>query len=331
MSSRISLQRRIDDYLAERRRLGFELHSRDTLLASFARYVASQHHRGPLTVELIAAWARCDKGNRGTPGTWARRLALLRHFARYLKQFEPDTEIPEELLFGPEPGRVAPHIFHEDEIIELLAAAGQLKPQGSIRPVTYETLFGLMAATGVRVSEAIHLRDADVDLKHGMLTIRQTKFAKSRQLPIHPSTVAALARYRRQRARHVATTADMPFLISSRGRRLGQPLGDRQAHRVFNTLRDGLGLVNRGAHAAPRLHDLRHNSRTRIIPHTDLRGLKSPGENTRLMPPPMRNNQRLFKKASRRSSGRKRGARTSMVAVLAKPSVAIKSTQILWQ
>lgn len=265
MSKHISLQARIDDYLAERRRLGFALRSRDTLLASFARYVTSQHHRGPLTVELMADWARCDKGNRGTPGTWARRLALLRHFARYLKQFEPDTEVPDELIFGPEPGRVTPHIYREEEIVELLAAARKLGPRGSLRPMTFETLFGLMASTGLRVSEAIHLRDADVDLKRGMLTIRQTKFAKSRQLPLHPSTVEALARYRRQRIRHASSTADTPFLIGSRGQRLGLPLGDRQVHRVFNTLRDSLGWVNRGAHEAPRLHDLRHTFAVRRL------------------------------------------------------------------
>ena len=236
MSRRTSLQARIDDYLAERRRLGFELHSRDTLLASFARYVTSRHHRGPLTAELMADWARCDKRNKGTPGTWARRLALLRHFACYLKQFEPDTEVPDELIFGPEPGRVAPHIYREEEIVELLVAARKLGPRGSLRPATFEILFGLMASTGLRISEAIHLRDADVDLKRGMLTVRQTKFAKSRQLPVD-----ALVRYRRQRARHVPTTADTPFLIGSRGRRLGQPLSDRQAHRVFNALRDSLG------------------------------------------------------------------------------------------
>lgn len=133
------------------------------------------------------------------------------------------------------------------------------------RPATYETLFGLMASTGLRVSEALHLRDADVDLKRGMLTIRQTKFAKSRLLPVHPTTVAALAKYRKARARHVTTAADMPFLISSRGRRLGKPLGDRQAHRVFNMLRDGLGWVNRGGHAAIRLHDLRHTFAVRRL------------------------------------------------------------------
>lgn len=265
MNARISLQARIDDYLAERRRLGFVLRSRGSLLAGFARYVEGRHHQGPLTVELMADWARQDKRNSGTPETWAYRLAVLRRFARYLKQFEPDTEVPDELLFGPEPGRVAPHIYREEEIVDLLAAARRLGPAGSLRPMTYETLFGLMASSGLRVSEALHLRDADVDLKRGMLTVRQTKFAKSRQLPLHPSTIEALARYRRQRARHVHTTVDMPFLIGSRGRRLGQPLSDRQAHRVFNALRDSLGWVNRGAHDAPRLHDMRHTFAVRRL------------------------------------------------------------------
>ena len=271
MSARISLQARIDGYLAERRRLGFHLRSWDTFLAGFARYVASRHHRGPLTVELMTDWVRQGKGGHGSPGTWARRLVKLRLFVRYLKQFELDTEVPDESIFGPVPGRVAPHIYHDGEIVELLAAARKLGPRGSLRPSTFETLFGLMASTGLRVSEAIHLRDGDVDLKHGMLIVRQTKFAKSRQLPLHPSTVDALARYRRQRARRVPTTPDTPFLIGSRGRRLGQPIGERQAHRVFNALRDSQGWVNRGAHDAPRLHDLRHTFAVRrmMLWHAD--------------------------------------------------------------
>jgi len=271
MSAHISLQRRIDDYLEERRRLGFVLRSSDTFLSGFASYVTRRHHRGPLTAELMADWVRQGKGGQGSPETWVRRLGKLRSFVRYLKQFEPDTEVPDESIFGPEPGRVAPHIYHEEEIVELLAAARQLGPHGSLRPMTFETLFGLMASTGLRVSEAIHLRDDDVDLKHGMLTIRQTKFAKSRQLPLHPSTVMALSHYRRMRARYVPTTADSPFLIGSRGQRLGQPIGERQAHRVFNALRDSLSWVNRGAHAAPRLHDLRHTFAVRrmLLWHAD--------------------------------------------------------------
>lgn len=271
MSTHVSLQQRINDYLAERRCLGFELRSWDTFLTGFARYVADQKHRGPLTADLMIEWARQDKWQRGTPPTWSVRLAKIRLFARYLKQFEPETEVPEELSFGPERGRLAPHIFHDQEVIDLLAAARRIGPPGSIRPATYETLFGLMASAGLRVSEALHLRDADVDLKRGLLTIRQTKFAKSRLLPVHPTTVAALAKYRKERERHVPTTAEMPFLISSRGRLLGKPLSDRQAHRVFNALRDQLGWVNRGGHAAIRLHDLRHTFVVRRLMrwHTD--------------------------------------------------------------
>ncbi len=265
MSRRRSLQARIDDYLAERRRQGFHLHSRDSFLSAFARFVEAKHHRGPLTAELMVEWVRAGKNGHGDAGTWAHRWGRLRHFICYLQQFEPETEVPEASLFGPEPGRVAPHIYRDDEIADLLAAARTLGPVGSLRPFTYETLFGLMASTGLRVSEAIHLRNADVDLKRGMLTIRQTKFAKSRQLPIHPSTVKALARYRKQRERHLPTTDGMPFLISSRGRRLGLLLGERQAHRVFTGLRDDLGWINRGGHDAPRLHDLRHTFAVRRL------------------------------------------------------------------
>jgi integrase len=213
----------------------------------------------------MADWVRKGKGGLGTPETWYRRMAKLRRFVRYLQQFEPQTEIPEESIFGHEPARLAPHIYREKEIVELLAAARKLGPRGHLRSATFETLFGLLASTGLRVSEAIHLRDADVDLKRRMLTVRQTKFAKSRQLPLHPSTVEALARYRRERLRHVPTIADPPFFIGSRGRRLGQPLGERQVHRVFNALRDSLDWANRGTHAAPRLHDLRHTFAVRRL------------------------------------------------------------------
>lgn len=259
MSAHISLQARVADYLAERRRLGFELGTMGLALASFTRYTNSVHHRGPLSIDLMAEWARHDKRNRGNPQTWARRLKLLRPFTRYLRQFDPRTEVPDDSVFGPVRGRVAPHIYREEEIVDLLAAAHELRPHGGLRPATFETLFGLIASAGLRVSEALDLLDADVDLKFAMLTVRQTKFAKSRQLPLHPSTVEALMRYRRLRNRQVRTTDATPFFVGTRGRLLGQPLGDRQVHRVFNELRDQLGWVNRGAHDGPRIHDLRHS------------------------------------------------------------------------
>jgi integrase len=107
---------------------------------------------------------------------------------------------------------------------------------------------------------------ADVDLKSGTLTIRRSKFGKSRLVPLHPSAVAALARYRNQRALHAQSTPETPFFVATRGRLLGQPLGDRQVHRIFEQLRGKLGWVDRGAHGAPRIHDMRHNSESRIIP-----------------------------------------------------------------
>ena len=130
-----------------------------------------------LTVEVMADWARRDKGNSDKPATWARRLVQIRMFARYLQQFEPNTEVPDDTIFGRIGQRLAPHIYSDQEIVELLAAARRLGP-ARLRGATYETLFGLIASTGLRVSEAVDLQDADVDLKSGMLTIRRTKFAK---------------------------------------------------------------------------------------------------------------------------------------------------------
>lgn len=263
MSARANLQARVQQYLAERRKVGFELHSPGLILANFACYVAQVQHRGPLTVEVMADWARQTRS--GERGAAARRLMSLRPFARWLRQFEPRTEIPDEPIFGPEPGRIAPHIYREDEIVELLAAAKALHPAGSLRSATYQTLFGLLASSGMRISEALALRDADVDLRSGVLMIRQTKFAKSRLVPVHSSTVRALTRYRRLRSLQVATTADTPFFVGTRGQRLGQPLSDRQVHRVFDQLRKQLGWVDRGAHGVPRVHDLRHTFAVRRL------------------------------------------------------------------
>jgi site-specific recombinase XerD len=229
---------------------------------NFARYVDAQEHDGPLTVELMAQWARQDKWQRGDPATWARRLKLLRPFTRYLRQFEPRTEVPDETIFGPIQERLTPHIYSEQEIVDLLAAARALRPPGGLRPVVYETLFGLIATAGLRVSEAVHLLEMDADLELGLLTVRKTKFAKSRQLALHPSTIEALCRYRNQRRHHVAVTAEMPFFVS----RKGKGLSLRQVARVFAALRQQLGWVSRGGHDQPRIQDLRHHADFRIMP-----------------------------------------------------------------
>jgi integrase len=258
MSARTDLQIKVDDFLAERRRLGFGLRSMGYALTSLAQYAASRCHQGPLTADLMFDWARQDKTVLHTPGTGARRIEVVRPFARWLRQFEPLTEVPDESAFGSVPGRVAPHIYREDEIVALMGAARGINPQGGLRAATFETLFGLIASAGLRVSEALALLDTDVDLQNGTLTVRLSKCKKSRLLPLHSSTVEALTRYRQLRSRHVPTTAETAFFIGTRGNRLGHPLGDRQVHRVFLKLRDQLGWIDRGCHGGPRIHDIRH-------------------------------------------------------------------------
>jgi len=266
MRAPTSLHAFVEAYLVERRRLGFGLISQTYALRSFARHVRAVGHRGPLTVEVMADWARRDSHGSADPHTWARRLKQLRSFTRWLQQFEPRTEVPDDAIFGRLPERQAPHIYSEQEIVDLLAAARRLGPTPGLRGVVFETLFGLIACTGLRIAETLSLRNADVDLKGGMLSIHQAKFGKSRQVPMHQSTVEALRRYRWMRDLAGESPAeDAPFFVGTRGRRRGLPLGDRQVHRVFAELRQQLDWRNRGTHHAPRIHDLRHSFVVRRI------------------------------------------------------------------
>jgi integrase len=264
--STVSLQRRVEHYLTERYRLGFSGRTQAYALRSFAKHVQAVRHRGPLTVEVMADWARRDSHGSTDPLTWARRLKQLRTFLRWLQQFEPHTEVPDDAIFGPLPERLAPHIYSEQDIVDLLAAARRLGPAQGLRCVVYETLFGLIASTGMRIAEALALRNIDVNLKYGMLTIHQTKFGKSRQVPLHPSAVEALRRYLWTRNLVGSFEQDeAPLFIGTRGRRLGLPMDSRQVHRIFIAIREQLGWRNRGAHHAPRIHDLRHTFVVRRI------------------------------------------------------------------
>ena len=220
-------------------------------------------HRG--SFQILREKPPVDKRFDDASGLYGR-IKLLRTFLRWLQQFEPRTEIPDDSVFGRMPERLSPHIYSDQEIIDLLVAARRLGPAPGLRGAIYETLFGLIASTGMRVGEALALRNEDVDLKYGMLTIHQTKFGKSRQVPMHPSTVEALRRYLwiRNLAGDFAPDGS-PFFIATRGQRLGLSMDSHQVHRVFASLREQLGWRNRGAHHAPRIHDLRHTFVVRRI------------------------------------------------------------------
>ena len=254
MSKPANLQALVERYLRERRRLGFGMRDAVYALRSFARHLDTIEHHRPLTTEIMTDWARRDKRGTGDPRTWARRLRMLRSFARWLQQFEPRTEVPDDAIFGRLSERLAPHIYSEREIVDLLRAARRLGLAPGLRGATYEALFGLIASTGLRLSEALQLRNVDVDLKQGI-----------RQVLMHPATVKALRHFRSQRDLSVDGTDDTSFFVTARGRRRGQNLNERQVHRVFAALREQLGWRNRGAHHAPRIHDLRHTFVVRRI------------------------------------------------------------------
>jgi integrase len=268
-----ALAARVEQYLAERRRLGFEIQTMGHALHSLVEHVRRSRHRGPLTLDLMAHWARLAKQGPGDHGTWARRLCLLKPFMRWLRQFEPATPVPEEPIFGRIPGRVAPHIYNDDEIAALLRAAGRLGPPCSLRGAVVRTVFALMACTGMRPSEALALTDADVSWKARVLTVRDSKYGRSRLVPLHPSAVASLQRYRAERDRFVTSTPDTPLFIACRGRLLGQPFGGRHLKRIFDQLRRELGWVCRGGRELPRLYDLRHTFAVRRLLHWHEQGV----------------------------------------------------------
>lgn len=260
MSAPATMQAAVQRYLSERRQLGFELASPEHDLMRFARFADARGHHGPLTRDLQIEWAR-QHVQRTSPGTAAWRLRLLRPFAVYYKQFEAATEVPTPGLLGRRQSRPTPHIYSDQEIHDLLDHAGRLSPAGGLRPLVYRTLFGLLAAAGLRLSEALKLLVGDVDLHRATITVRETKFHKSRCLPLHPSVVQALAAYRGVRDRDADPGDGAPFFVSHTGGTL--PKGT--VHGVFERLRWRLGWHARGDYPNPRIHDLRHTMAVRRL------------------------------------------------------------------
>lgn len=260
MSTGNVMQAAVQRYLKERRQLGFALTSSGAELMRFARFADELGHRGPLTQELQLKWAREHVRQTGAV-TAARRLEIIRPFAAYYRQFEADTEIPPLGVLGRGHRRLAPHIYTDEEVQQLLEQAGRLTPRGSLRPLMYRTLFGLIAAAGLRLSEALKLQVVDVDLQAATITVRQTKFHKSRCLPLHRCTVQALSEYRLARDGVANLDTSAPFFVS----RTGGQLPVSTVENVFRRVRRRLGWQARGDHPHPRIHDLRHTFAVRRV------------------------------------------------------------------
>jgi integrase len=240
----------VDEYLASRRSLGYALRIEGAQLRSFARFADAEGHHGPLTLAVVLRWVAIPgRRARRFPG---RRLDCIRPFAGARAAIDPANEVPPRGLVGPPRRRPVHHIYTDAQVATLVAAARAIGPGGSLRGPTYATLFGLLAATGLRVSEARLLTQADVDLVDAALRIRVTKFRKSRIVPLHPTATAALASYAARRDRAVRPSPTAAFFVGADGMAL--PYSTIRS--VFLRLRHELGWAQFAP--SPRIHDLRH-------------------------------------------------------------------------
>jgi integrase/recombinase XerD len=246
------LKSQLEEYLALRRRLGYKLYGEGLQLQHF---VAFAEHAGAtyITRDLALKWATEDA--HASRSWWTRRLDMVRGFARYCTAHDPRTFVPPTNLLPRRRSRPSPYLYRDEDIRRLLSAASKLPSVLGLRRHTFETLLGLYAATGLRTNEALHLDCEDVDLRQGVLTIRDTKFGKARVVPVHSSTRGALQRYANIRDRLCPHPLSRSFFLSDRGTRLTS----RTVERMFRKLCDEIRLhVPRGSRR-PRIHDLRHH------------------------------------------------------------------------
>jgi integrase len=250
------LRSALERYLSMRQGLGYKYQHQARRLANFVSFMEA-HKASSITTKLALAWATSPANRHAT---WALRLTDVRGFARYVANIDPLTETPPAGIL---PGlkRAKPYVYSDAEIDALLAAALTLPPASGLRRWTYHGLFGLIVVTGMRLSEAIGLQRDDVDLEEGVLTIRQTKFGKSRLIPLHPTTRAALRSYAERRDAHLGSRCGPHFFVAERGGRLLH----QYVHRVFWRLSRETGLRRPGDHSGPRVHDFRHRFAIRTL------------------------------------------------------------------
>jgi integrase/recombinase XerD len=252
MSSPTSMTQQVQSYLSLRRAFGFKLSITGEQLHKFANFADCVAPGEPLTIDLALRWAQSS--STGKQVSAARRLLILRPFARHLLTIEPLTEVPANRLLGPAQYRYVPHIYSDEEIRALLYAADTLSPHGGLRAKSVRTYIALLACTGMRPPEPLRLNRADVDFSSHTITVRQTKFSKSRIVALHPTATKALQEYAHVRDRCVAYPRCSAFFLSDNG----SAFTHRKAVWAFRYLRRKLGWAKQPSRPYPRLYDLRH-------------------------------------------------------------------------
>lgn len=245
-----TLTESLDDYLRLRRNLGYQLADAARLLPRFVAWMDA-NEQPTVTIATAIAWVEIVSADLGST-VWPRRMTAVRGFARYLSGIDSATEVPPIGLFPARRRWRTPFIYSADDITALMDHA-QHDLDSRLPAATYSTLIGLLSVTGLRIGEAIRLDRADVDLAAGVLLVRESKFMKTRKVPVLSSTVAALRVYAAQRDTHLPNPSTTSFFVTVTGKRLLYPV----VQTVFHRLCSGAG-IGVGAARGPRLHDLRH-------------------------------------------------------------------------
>jgi integrase len=246
----VALRQAVEDYLRVRRALGFRLRTVGRLLGQFVDWLSAAD-TPRVTTQTAVAWAQLPAGaSRDWHGI---RYSAVRGFAVYLHATDPTIEVPPPGLLRVGPCRVVPYLYSGEEITALITAAGGLTPV--LRAATYQTLIGLLAASGIRIGEAIAADVADLDVQRQMLRVRHAKFDQSRLVPLHTTTMAAVTGYLDLRARRQPAPVCPALLTSIRGTRLLHS----NITLTFAQLTERAGIVARSPSCRPRIHDLRHS------------------------------------------------------------------------
>ena len=238
----------LTDYLAVRRSLGFKLTRDGLLLRQFVAF-CEQTGANRITSEVALAWVTSPA--KASPSWLNMRLSMVRGFACWLQASHPSTEVPPRGWLPPV-RRTTPYLYSEADIVALMAAAQRAR--WPLSAATYETLVGLLAVTGLRIGEAIRLDRADVSLVDGLLTIRESKFGKTRQVPIHPSTVENLRSYLRRRSTLSPAPSEPALFVHPAGNRINY----EAVQGMFRSLVQRNGLTPRSERRRPTIHGLRH-------------------------------------------------------------------------
>lgn len=250
---------RVTRYVQWKQGLGYSLKVTARELLRFARFADETGHQGPLTTAIILRWAQ--EAAKDSRLYRARRVEVTRSLARFEAAFEPRTQIPHRNIIGPAHRRIQPYIYNEQEILNLMDTAWLLTPSDGLRPNTYRMLIGLLASTGLRVCEALNLRRTDFEDDAGRLVIRETKFGKSRIVPLAESVIRALSDYVCFRDTYTVRIQTDCFFVSEQGRRLKPSVVDY----TFRKIRSDVVLHKTPSKRAPRLYDLRHTFACRVI------------------------------------------------------------------